>query len=84
MDDIYKILHDHIDEELDDAEEYAQLAAEAEADGCDFLAEALYRIARDEYNHADFHRTYLMAKGKYPRDTDESKWKKVEHILFEK
>lgn len=81
METIYAELHEKLEEEIEDAHEYLDLAEKAEARGCEYLATGLRNIARDEFTHAYFHRDYLIAKGKYDYGEAEEKWHHLKKIF---
>ena len=65
MDALYKVMFEHLEDEIDDACEYLRKAHEAEEEGRSYLAKGLKEMAMDEYSHAHFLREYLMKKEAY-------------------
>ena len=65
MDVFYELAFKHLEDEIEDACEYLRESDEADADGKEYLAHGLHRVAMDEYTHAEFLRSYLMTKGHY-------------------
>jgi ferritin len=82
MEELYKELHEHLEEEIEDAHEYIELAEDAEARGCKYLAIGLHEIAREEFSHAKFHRDYLISKGQHPHGEIEEKWHELKRMMF--
>lgn len=82
MEELYKELHEHLEEEIEDAHEYIELAEAAEARGCKYLAIGLHEIAREEFSHAKFHRDYLISKGEQPKDETDKKYHHLKNFFF--
>ena len=70
-------LREQFCEEIEDANEYLDLAEEAERDGWHLTANGLEMIAHEEMTHANFLRERLMEWGEYHAEKDE-KW---HHLL---
>lgn len=85
MEAFYDLAFKHLEEEIEDACEYLHEAEEAEADGKDYLAHGLRKVAHDEYTHANFLRDYLMSKKHYHEHANyekiEAHWHKLRSKL---
>ena len=58
-------LYDDFEDEVEDAEKYAEMSDEADMTGCHHTAIGLWEMAREEYSHARFLRRELVKMGLY-------------------
>lgn len=80
----YKIMFEHLEDEIEDACEYLRKADEAEGWEKHYLATGLRKMAMDEYSHAHFLRDYLIKKEAYHNHEHYVKTEEHWHKLREK
>lgn len=87
MEEVTKKMMEHLKEELEDVQEYHEMALEAEKHGHIRKARNLEKISMEEFTHAKYIRDTLIDAGAYvPEDHAECEemWHRVRGMLFRK